>query len=221
VCSSDLQCLAPGSNPLQEVLLPGLIGRTSWRDPRGAPVHFWNSPRNLFKEPMARLMFHDLPLTTEYAIWLDDDTFVEPGWWPELCAVMDRQIDYIGQPWWVYYLPGQAEMIQAQPWYRDVPFEVQQGRPGVQYMTGGFIAIRARRLKEANFPDTAMQWKGDVLKQYGGDTLLGEIARQLGWTRVFHDRHVKVNVDLQGRHPAPRRGGTGRQFGSDVDIAIR
>jgi hypothetical protein len=38
---------------------------------------------------------------------------------------------------------------------------------------------------------------------------------------VFHDAHIKVNVDLKGNHPAPRRGGTGKQFGSDLDIAIR
>jgi tetratricopeptide (TPR) repeat protein len=31
----------------------------------------------------------------------------------------------------------------------------------------------------------------------------------------------KVNVDLQENHPAPRRGGTGREFGADVDVVIK
>jgi hypothetical protein len=88
-------------------------------------------------------------------------------------------------------------------------------------MTGGFIVTRADLLRQANFPDVGFTWKGHLLQQYGGDTLLGEIARQLGWTWAIHDAHVKVNVDLQGKHPAPRRGGTGRQFGSDIDIAVR
>jgi hypothetical protein len=87
-------------------------------------------------------------------------------------------------------------------------------------MTGSFVVARTDRLREADFPDVGLCWKGDQLKQYGGDTLLGEIARQLGWTWAIHDAHIKVNVDLQGNRPAPRRGGTGRQFGSDVDIAI-
>jgi hypothetical protein len=87
-------------------------------------------------------------------------------------------------------------------------------------MTGGFLAIRSERLREADFPDTERAWKGDLLKQYGGDTLLGEIARQLGWTRATYEAHVKVNVDLEGKHPAPRRGGTGRQFGADTDLVV-
>lgn len=197
------------------------IERLSFRSPAGMTVHMWNSPVNLYKEPMARLMYHDLPLETEYAVWFDDDSFVEDGWWPALQALLDRRIDYIGQRWWVDYLPGQAEMIQAQPWYRGVPFELVNGKAGVQFMTGGFLAVRSERIRQANFPDTDFSWKSDTLKQYGGDTLLGEIARQQEWTYQVHDAHIKVNVDLRGRHPAPRRGGAGRQFGSDIDVAIK
>lgn len=55
------------------------------------------------------------------------------------------------------------------------------GRAGVRFMTGGFMAVRAQRLREADFPDTLRPWKDDTLTQYGGDALLGEIARQNGW----------------------------------------
>jgi hypothetical protein len=170
---------------------------------------------------MARRMFYDLPLDAEYVVWLDDDSFAEPGWWQALLPLLERRVDYIGQPWWVYYLPGQLDMIRAQPWYRGVPFETRRGRPGANFMTGGFLAVRAACLREADFPDVSSRWKGRPLQQYGGDTLLGEIARQLGWSRAAHHAGVRVNVDLEGRHPAPRRGGVGRQFGSDVDVAIR
>lgn len=202
-------------------LLPDGVERFEWESPTGLPVRAWHSPTNLYKEPMARLMFHDDPLTTEYAIWFDDDSFVEAGWWQALLPLLEQRIDYLGQPWWVPYLPGQQEMIQAQPWYRAVPFEVRQGKPGVNFMTGGFLAIRSACLREADFPDVHARWQGRDLKQYGGDTLLGEIARQLGWGRATHDAGVRVNVDLQGHHPAPRRGGIGRQFGSELDVAIR
>ncbi len=170
---------------------------------------------------MARYLFHDLALQSEYLIWFDDDSHVEPGWWEALWPLMERRIDYIGQQWWVDYLPGQRQMIQAQPWYRGIPFEIRNGKPGVHFMTGGFLAVRSACLLEANFPDTNTCWKGRPLQQYGGDTLLGEIARQLGWSRAKHDAGVHVNVDLQGRHPAPRRGGIGRQFGAEVEVAVR
>jgi tetratricopeptide (TPR) repeat protein len=213
--------LSPKEGTTDSAWLPGNVWRTSYRTQGGTVVRLWNSPVNLYKEPMARLMYHDIPLTTEYAIWLDDDSFVEDHWWQALCPLLDQHIDYIGQSWWVDYQPGQDEMVRAQPWCRGMPFESRDGRVGVWFMTGGFVVVRAERLREANFPDTDSPWKGDKLKQYGGDTLLGEIARQLGWTQAIHDAHVKVNVDLHGNHPAPRRGGTGRQYGSDIDQAIR
>jgi hypothetical protein len=201
--------------------LPRGVERFEWVTAQGTPMAAWNSPKNLYKEPMARWMLHDMPLETEYAIWFDDDSYVDPGWWQALLPLLQKGIDYIGQPWWVFYQPGQAEMIQAQPWYRGLAFEQRQDKPGVQFMTGGFLAVRSARLREVDFPDTLLRWKGRGLQQYGGDTLLGEIARQQGWSRQAHDACVHVNVDMQGKHPAPRRGGIGRQFGSDVDMVIR
>jgi tetratricopeptide (TPR) repeat protein len=198
----------------------GGVRRTEFVTPGGMTVRLWHSTANLYKEPMARLMYHDVPLVSEYAVWLDDDSYVETGWWEALLPLLARKVDYIGQRWWVDYLPGQWDMIRAQPWYRGVPFDHRAGRPGTWFMTGGFVVTRAERLREANFPDDSFCWKGDRLQQFGGDKLLGEIARQLGWTWSVHDAHVKVNVDLQGNHPAPRRGGTSRQLSADVDVVI-
>ncbi len=215
-----LGLLAPERSVPHRALLPGEVERFRWHTAAGNSACAWQSAANLYKEPMARYLFHELPLESEYVIWFDDDSFVDAGWWEALLPLMRQRVDYIGQQWWVDYLPGQRQMIQAQPWYRGVPFEVRNGKSGVHFMTGGFLAIRTACLLEANFPDTAGRWKGRPLQQYGGDTLLGEIARQLGWKRARHDMGLHVNVDLQGRHPAPRRGGIGRQFGSDVDIAV-
>ncbi len=213
--------LCPEDRPPRRASLPDGMERFEWAGPEGMPVSAWRSPANLYKEPMARWMFHDAPLESEYVVWFDDDSYVEAGWWEALLLLLERRVDYVGQPWWVNYLPGQAEMIQAQPWYRGAPFELREGRPGVHFMTGGFLAVRTACLREANFPDTASRWKGRGLQQYGGDTLLGEVARQLSWSQAAHHAFVHVNVDLNGKHPAPRRGGGGRQFGSDVDVAVR
>jgi Flp pilus assembly protein TadD len=210
----------PTESAVESHTLPSGVRRSSYVSRDGLLVRLWDSPANLYKEPMSRIMYHDLPLGTDYVVWLDDDSFVEEGWWQALCPLLDRGVDYIGQEWWVKYLPGQEDMIRVQPWYRGVPFQRRAGKTGSWFMTGGFMVIRSQWLREVNFPDTEQDWKGDTLKQYGGDTLLGEIAHQLGWTRVVHDTHVKVNVDLEGKHPAPRRGGTGRQFGASVNVVV-
>lgn len=201
--------------------LPSGIEHISFQTTGDMMVRIWNSPTNLYKEPMCRHLYYDVPLDTEYVVWFDDDSYVAPGWWPELCKVMTRRVDYIGQPWWVQYLPGQTDMIRAMPWYRDIPFDDRAGNPGTSFMTGGFMALRSACLKQANYPDVEFVWKSDSLTQYGGDTLLGEIARQLGWSQAAHVAGIKVNVDLNDKHPAPRRGGAGRQFGSDLDIVIK
>ena len=211
----------PTQGAVESQTLQGGVRRSSYASRDGLLVRLWDSPANLYKEPMARILYHDLPLVTDYAVWLDDDSFVEEGWWQALCPLLDRGIDYIGQEWWDNYLPGQEEMIRAQPWYRGVAFERRAGRTGCWFVTGGFMAIKAQGIRTVNFPDTEQDWKGDRLKQYGGDTLLGEIAHQLGWSRVVHHAHVKVNVDLVGKHPAPRRGGSGRQFGAaSVNVVV-
>jgi hypothetical protein len=224
-----LGLLSPAGKKPRHEELPGGIERFHWKACVEGPgknagefqVWAWNSPVNLFKEPMARFLLHDVPLPGEYAVWLDDDSFVEPGWWEALAPLLDQKIDYIGEEWWVDYFAGQTDMIQAQPWYLGVPFALRDGKPGVHFMTGGFLGLRSERIRQANFPDLAAAWKGDRLRQYGGDTLLGEIARQLGWSRAGHHQHVKINVDLAGNHPAPRRGGVGRQFGAQQDRVVR
>src|SRR5262249_7523512 len=129
------------------------VQRASYTSHDGFLVRSWNSPTNLCKEPMARLMFHDVALRTDYVIWFDDDSYVEQGWWQALCPLLDRDIQYIGQEWWVDYLPGQEKMIQAQPWHRGKPFRRRDDRPGVWFMTGGFIAVRTECLRNTNFPD--------------------------------------------------------------------
>jgi hypothetical protein len=183
----------------------------------GMKVTLWDSSENLYKEPMSRLMYYSMPLESEYAIWLDDDSYVDPGWWQALRELLDQRVDYVGQDWWLTYRPGQTEMYQTRPWYRGVPFLVQEGKNGSRFMTGGFMAVRMSRLLEANYPDTDFVWKRETLQHDGGDSMLGEIARQLGWTRAVHSTGVHVNVDLEGKYPAPRRGFTGRMFGSDVE----
>jgi hypothetical protein len=153
-------------------LLPGEIERFGWTAKEGFRVWAWNSPRSLTAEQLARLLFHDVALEAEYAIRLDRETGVESGWWEALAPLMEQGIDYIGQAEWHDYLPGEAERILAQAWYMGVPLERREGRLGVAYMSGGFMAVRSERLREVEYP---------------GEIWLGEMANQLGWTRAVFE----------------------------------
>src|SRR5262249_45822320 len=126
----------------EDLSLAGGVRRESYVSRGGVRTgRLWGSPANPYKGPEGRRMVPDGPLATDYVVWFDDDSFVEEGWWEALCPLFDRGVDYIGQPWWVNYLPGQQDMVRAQSWYRGVPFEARDGRPGVWFMTGGFLAL--------------------------------------------------------------------------------
>jgi hypothetical protein len=157
-------------------LLPAAIERFGWTAKEGFRVWAWNSPRSLTREQLARLLFYDVAMEAEYAICLDQGTCLEAALWEALAPLMEQGIDYIGQPGWHNYLPGEAERILAQPWYMGVPLERREGRLGTAYMGGGVMAVRAERLREVEYP---------------GEIWLGEMANQLGWTRAVIDQGVR------------------------------
>jgi hypothetical protein len=158
------------------------IERLQWSTGKGLSVRAWHSPSALSQDQLTRLLFHDVPLQTDYVIRLADHFEVEAGWWEALEPLLEKGVDYIGQSRWRDFLPGEAEMIQSQPWYMGVPFARREGRIGISWMTGTFLAVRSGRIKEANFPDPRAFGKADVL--------LGEVAHQLGWSQAVHDIRV-------------------------------
>jgi hypothetical protein len=146
----------------------------------------WQAPTN---NEILRLLFHDVPLATEYAIHLDREFIVEPGFWDALRPLLCGNVDYIGQPQWKPYLPAELELIRGKPWHLGVPFERRAGHAGVTFMRKGLIAVRCERLREANYPESRMA--GTICAQ-GEEFLLGEIARQLGWTRAEYPTGAKA-----------------------------
>ena len=115
---------------------------------------------------------------------IDQSACVEAGWWDALVPLMEKGIDYIGQPGWRDYLPGEVERMQSEPWYMGVPLTRREGRLGVAFMRDGFVVVRPERLREANFPPPGANGRGDFV--------LGAIANQLGWTQVAHDQFVRM-----------------------------
>jgi hypothetical protein len=157
---------------LERDLLPGQIERFSWSQANGHAVHCWNAPAVLVRDVMTQQLFCDVPPASEYLVSLDDDSYVAEGWWESLQGVMERRIDYFGQPYWIDYVPAQAAMLKEQPWYTGVLFLSRNGRAGVQFMTG-FLAVRAERLRGVSLPDGRNAWKWERYRNFGSDIVLG------------------------------------------------
>ncbi len=163
-------------------------------------------------EVMRRLMRHDplpppLGTTNNWWLWLDDDVkFLSPDWFRAALKYIDSKraenICYVGEPWFVPYLPGQLEFIKASTWYKGLP-PLTKARPVIEFAQGSFWWLRADVAKEIGWPDPR-------LEHNGGDTLLGEAIRQQGLP--FHKFHAWVKPNA-----APRRGLSERPAGSTVD----
>jgi hypothetical protein len=126
--------------------------------------------------------FATCPWRRGYAVFLDSVMVVEAGWWQALEPLFEQRIDTIGRPAWRDCLPGEVEQVQRYPWYMGVPAERREGRPGVSYMAGGCLAIRAQRLRQANYAEAGFA--------AGSDVLLGAAAHQLRWTQASPHDHV-------------------------------
>lgn len=197
-----------------------VVTQVSFLTPANLSVTLFVAEDNVCKWPMAHLMYHYPRLATEYAVWFDDDSFVEAGWWEALLPLMRKKIDYIGK---LYVLPvfrGQDEMFQAMPWYRGRPFIIHEGRPSAVFITGGVLTVRSERLQQCNWPDLNFSFRGEKLNHNGGDVLLGQIAHQLGWTRANHHQLMHINVDMNDVHPAPRRGVSEKVFGCLDQVVV-
>lgn len=183
--------LCPDNTAIEREVLPGGIERLQWHSSDGMPQRAWSSARPDDKEMLLRMLFHDVALPGDYAVLLQESSVVRSGWWQALLPLFEARIDYIGKQIWTQYTARQMETIQAQPWFTGVPFLRRNDRPGGFWASAAFLAVRAARLKQANFPDLAMCRKGHRTEPVGIETLLGEIARQLGWSRADHSAHIE------------------------------
>jgi GT2 family glycosyltransferase len=169
-----------------------------------------DSNENVPKYKAMRRMYYDEKTRPEtpWILWLDDDTYVtKPDWWKRTKAFIEATQDacYVGQRWYVHHLEGQWDFIKASSWFQGKEPEMLATRsggkkPGVWFMTGGYVWLRTDLMQELNWPD-------ERLNHNGGDTLLGEAVRQLGRTRHHFDYGVAVNK-------AKRRGRSEKPAGS-------
>ena len=163
----------------------------------------WREDANIFKYPLMRKMFYDVPLATEWVMWFDDDSWLSAtanaaGPWIDRLAAAAADADLLGSPYVMPWRGNQQAWVRSQPWYGgDAP------RPrGATFMTGGWWCIRTDVLRKYDYP-----WPS--LQHNGGDMMLGELCRQQKLRmRSFRDS-LFINADDTGKESAAvRRGAT-------------
>jgi len=150
---------------------------------------------NKFKYPVMRELIYKKPVSTEWFIWFDDDSYVtDKRWLPKLEETIDKTYDDGGRLYGQIYRwdlrAGQKEWIEAAHWYRNKPFlTATKGADNVhtiKFPTGGYWAVPYENLIDLFWPD-------ERIVHNGGDTMLGEAVRQQGYSVVGCHAHVKVN----------------------------
>jgi hypothetical protein len=172
-------------------------------------VGYHCSLNNTYKYVAMRRMFSKLTPEIEWVVWFDDDVRIDgtPNWFKLMTGYIEEKrsenICYVGQPWFVDYLPGQFEFIQASKWYRGVGPKVINGRARVEFAQGSYWWLRTDVQQKLDWPDLR-------LEHNGGDTLLGEAVRQQ--ELPFHKfwKGIKPN-------DSRRRGFHQKPAGSHVD----
>jgi len=166
------------------------------RDHFGASSMVIDSKENVPKYIAMRKMYHEVAKPdTDWILWLDDDTYiVKKDWWKRTKDFLQSTPDacYVGQKWYVHHLDGQWDFIKASKWFQGLEPELLGTKtpgvmkPGVWFMTGGYVWLRTCLMENLNWPDPR-------LSHNGGDTLLGEAVRQFGLPRHHYDYGVAVN----------------------------
>jgi len=152
---------------------------------------------NLGKAPMMRQMFQRWPIETEWVVWFDDDSFPFRGdWLTSLQIAMEAQPEAVmlGVPAEVSVDDRVISWIKSASWYRGVPLRHEGDRGGrarIEFILGGFWALRAEWIRRLDWPDRR-------LRHFGDDFLLGEAIRQQGGRLGYFRSGVRIDT-------APRR----------------
>lgn len=158
-----------------------------------------------------REMFWDsaCPITTEWIVWFDDDSYARDGKWLHALDNMlatirpEHRVGMLGQKMYHPLQPRSGsdprQWFRAAPWFRGRPFRDRFGRPApngnaIHFCTGGFFVLNASAMRNCDIPDSRLNHNGDVA--------LGEQLWQNGWElRQFNDNKQYVHTSAH-----PRRG---------------
>jgi hypothetical protein len=136
------------------------------------------SETNLYKLPMMRHLLYDRPIETQWVVWFDDDSYVFRRDWLSMLSCESRlrpEVDMWGKQLFVRGDEHLWHFIREASWFQGLeplPDE-QPGKCRLNFIAGGYWAIRTGCLRGLNWPDPR-------LMHFGDDYLLGEALRQMG-----------------------------------------
>lgn len=155
----------------------------------------------ILKYPMMRRLFYDKPVSTEYVMWFDDDSYVKDANLSDWLDAVENAMttcDMLGSVYTIGYTPSQKQWCSKQPWYagKTIP-----DRP--QFATGGWWCIKTQVLNKFGWPIPELQ-------HCGGDVALGVLLHQQG-LRLKHFREgVAINANAEGKESAAERRGASK-----------
>lgn len=145
---------------------------------RHGKVRISESRQNIRKCPMMRRLFHRQRITTEWTLWFDDDSFVSrPDWLLSLALAIEARPDADVHGSIRYVTPSARvqRFIQSATWFCGKPFATvpETGDPRLEFVVGGFWAVRTRLIYDIGWPDPR-------LIHFEDDYIFGEALRQHG-----------------------------------------
>jgi len=173
--------------------------------------------KNVGKYPLMRRMLAGV--AADRVMWFDDDSHVtgDQSWWKRVHDKSDK-CDLLGQKWRISSLGSQHLGVNAQPWCRKPRL---QPKFTFDFCTGGWWVAKIAKLRQWDYPFLELHCNG-------GDSILGELAQQQGWTvseirdaaKLTQHRQKKLpdDGDLGGGvavNRAKRRGDTSRWIWQD------
>lgn len=172
---------------------------------------------NRFKYPVMREMFWDpqAPITTNYLVWFDDDTWIaSPHWITDLCQTIIDNHHYnfrmFGNIMYhdlaMYSKQGERPDIwfKSADWYKGRNFRVRNGQQEaangsvIDFAVGWCWALATDAMRIAGIPDIR-------LGHNGGDITIGEQIHQAGFGIKQWNRGKSL-VACPTREQGGRRG---------------
>jgi hypothetical protein len=177
--------------------------------------------QNVGKYPLMRRMLYgqvEQPLlTAPYWMWFDDDSYIATerfcqnmelvpetlrqegrAWWSRVAEIM-KNTDLLGSPYSLKcpFKPWQRVAISRMPWYANKSV-TERHKP--TFVTGGWWVARIEKLQRWNYPFPEIHHNG-------GDSILGELARQQNWTTTKFNEGIAINAGKTGRESGAKRRG--------------
>jgi hypothetical protein len=199
-----------GANEIGDVTRAYLYATTEQLSTSGLTISQYDTSTNRGKYPMMRRMLYDPgnPITSEYVVWFDDDSYVsEPDNWLDKLEEAMQTCDMCGQQMSAVLTGGQPYWITTQPWYTGKPvvYGSWRGKPDTPqvpaFAVGGWWCASMSMLRD-------LDWPPPNIIHRGGDYMLGEAMRQNYYRLRNWRKGVVINAAMDSTTDAssPRRG---------------